>query len=704
VSQGNPVKAEPITPRRWRGWSIDEFVRFGLILVAFLPPLIFSPSSLWRYDFPKLIFLQIMVVCLLVVWLIKVVSEGRIRLVRTPLNLPVLVFLLAVAISTFASISFHTSFLGEGLKYHGLLTLLIYVFLFYLPIHFFEKERDVKLFLLMVVTSSVVVSVVGLLQHLGFIFGRWHLFFFLDPKRVMGTMGNPVSLGAYLVLVLPLSLALFLGQRESPPRSRFSHLIAWMALPLLVSCLVFTYSRAAWLASFASFGFLLLLLLTLPVAWPARRWRSLFPLKRTLLLLVGVLAVFLIFQSLPKFTEFEGPSYSPAERALSAVNLGEGSIASRLLMWRISLRVVSDYPFFGSGPDTFALAIPPYRPVEYERVIEETARFSSPHNDFLEVAATMGSFGALTYLWVVLSFLGVAFFLMRRVGDELGLLVAGLLAAALGYLIQVQFSFHYICAAPLFWMLMGTTLALGKIGGFPSFRTAEFGFLPRLSSDARFAICVLAIFLGVGLISLSVGLFIADRQAARALAYYKTGFYDGAFSAIRYAQKLNPYEERYLFMETRICRAKAEASNSLFWWERAIEAAQRGLALNPRDRDALATLADTHLAAAEAGYGRFLDGAISAYKKLIEFEPNHSQSHYNLGVAYYLKGELDEAIVEWEEAARLKPAEIDAYRMMAKVCEEKGDTAVAIWAYKKVLQLNPDNAEAIEGLKRLGGS
>ncbi|MDI6891796.1 MAG: O-antigen ligase family protein [Actinomycetota bacterium] len=677
-----------------RKLGIDEFVRFGLMLIALLLPLIFSPSSLWRYDFPKLIFLQITVVCLLVLWIVKVVSEGKVKLVRTPLNLPVLAFLLAVAISTFTSISFHTSLLGEGIKYHGLLTLLIYVLLFYLPIHFFERKRDVKLFLWAVVVSSVIVSIVGLLQHLGFIFGRWHLFFFLDPKRIMGTMGNPVSLGAYLVLVLPLSLVLFLGQRELFPRAQFSRFLAWVALPLLVACLVFTYSRAAWLASLASFAFLFLFLSK----------RFLFPLKRTLLMIVGVLAVLLIFQGLPKFTEFKGPSYSPAERALSAVNLGEGSIASRLLMWRISLRVASGYPLFGSGPDTFALATPPYRPVEYGRVIEETARFSSPHNDFLEIAATMGSLGLSTHLWMVITFFGVAFSMVRKVGDELRLLVAGILAAVVGYLIQVQFSFHYICAAPLFWMLMGTALALGKIGGFPSFRIAEFDFLPRLSGNARFAICVLVAFVGVGLISLSVGLFIADRQAARALAYYKAGFYEGAFSAIKCAEKLNPYEERYFFMETRICRAKAERDGSLFWWEKAIGAARRALALNHRDRDAFATLADTYLASAEAGNKEFLDEAILAYKEMIEFEPNHSQSHYNLGVAYYLKGELDEAVAEWEEAARLKPAEVDAYRMMAKVCEKKGDTAIAIRAYKKVLQLDPDNSEALEGLKRLGES
>ena len=47
--------------------------------------------------------------------------------------------------------------------------------------------------------------------------------------------------------------------------------------------------------------------------------------------------------------------------------------------------------------------------------------------------------------------------------------------------------------------------------------------------------------------------------------------------------------------------------------------------------------------------------AIAEYHKAIELDPKDASAHYNLGVALYDKGQLDDAIAEYKKAIELDP-------------------------------------------------
>ncbi|MDE5629275.1 MAG: tetratricopeptide repeat protein [Muribaculaceae bacterium] len=53
-------------------------------------------------------------------------------------------------------------------------------------------------------------------------------------------------------------------------------------------------------------------------------------------------------------------------------------------------------------------------------------------------------------------------------------------------------------------------------------------------------------------------------------------------------------------------------------------------------------------------------GAIELYTRSIELNGHSSDIHYNLGNAYYRNGKLGKAVVEYERALRLSPANADA--------------------------------------------
>ena len=57
-----------------------------------------------------------------------------------------------------------------------------------------------------------------------------------------------------------------------------------------------------------------------------------------------------------------------------------------------------------------------------------------------------------------------------------------------------------------------------------------------------------------------------------------------------------------------------------------------------------------------------LDQAIADYDQAIALDPQFALAYYNRGLAYYGKGDLDRAIADYDEAIALDPEYIDSLR------------------------------------------
>jgi tetratricopeptide (TPR) repeat protein len=69
-------------------------------------------------------------------------------------------------------------------------------------------------------------------------------------------------------------------------------------------------------------------------------------------------------------------------------------------------------------------------------------------------------------------------------------------------------------------------------------------------------------------------------------------------------------------------------------------------------------------------------------------------AHINLGIALHSKGQLDEALSHFQQAARLKPNHADVYSNLGVALDDKGQTDEAIRQFEKALQLRPNHADA----------
>ncbi len=206
------------------------------------------------------------------------------------------------------------------------------------------------------------------------LYGIWQYFFgdlpllwtdtahFSDiGSRVTSVFDNPNILGIYLLLTLPVSLV---GILQSRGGMRICSLIC---LPLGLLCLVFTWSRGAWLG--AILEILLVLLCT------SRHSRA------ALVLSPVAFAAALPFLPGSIYHRFSG-----------IATLGESSVRYRIYSWKGILRMLWEHPFgIGVGEAAFVRVYPSY-------AVSGTERVMHAHNVFLQVCAELGIPGLLAFL------------------------------------------------------------------------------------------------------------------------------------------------------------------------------------------------------------------------------------------------------------------------------------------------------------------
>jgi protein O-mannosyl-transferase len=85
---------------------------------------------------------------------------------------------------------------------------------------------------------------------------------------------------------------------------------------------------------------------------------------------------------------------------------------------------------------------------------------------------------------------------------------------------------------------------------------------------------------------------------------------------------------------------------------------------------------------------------VTLYTGTLEKNPGCWMAHYNLAIALRAKGETDQAVAHYRQAAAIRPEYVEAHYNLARLLVEKGEFEDAITHYEKVLTINPDDADA----------
>src|SRR3989344_1348657 len=136
-----PVKETPVHPSgpkfRWTGeavWTIaDRFINWEIVLLAFLLPIFFLPTTTEFFEFNKLSLLAVATVLGYIAWGIKSIAKKEVVFRPSYFDFPVLGIWIVTAISTIFSDSQVTSLIGQfGRFYPSLLAVTIYILFYFL--------------------------------------------------------------------------------------------------------------------------------------------------------------------------------------------------------------------------------------------------------------------------------------------------------------------------------------------------------------------------------------------------------------------------------------------------------------------------------------------------------------------------------------------------------------------------------------------
>ena len=110
----------------------NKIIEYSFYLLFFLVPLALTGDTSELFEFNKLWITFILTIIIGAAWITKMIVKKEIRIQRTPLDIPIVLFLISEVISTFLSLDMHTSLWGYYSRFNGgLFSILSFIFLYY---------------------------------------------------------------------------------------------------------------------------------------------------------------------------------------------------------------------------------------------------------------------------------------------------------------------------------------------------------------------------------------------------------------------------------------------------------------------------------------------------------------------------------------------------------------------------------------------
>ncbi len=562
------------------GAFCDAVIEAGWLLALLVVPLFFNVHSNRNFEPDKLGLLRSIATIMVVAWLIKLSEQAltkgrgpegsdgataRNPFLRIPLVLPTLLLGAVYLVSTAASVAPRISLWGSYQRLQGTYTTLSYIVVFCMMLQGLRRREQLRRLLTTIIVTSLPISLYGLMQR-----------YRLDPlpwagdvtSRVASNLGNAIFVAAYLIMVVPITLARIFQLLGTAPgdvsrrwklgfallfwlllavqmgvwaRAGFAagvaaSLIAIVALTLvstyyrrpmarfvLLGCygailtvqlatILFAQSRGAWLGMAAGLVFFFLLY----YFSRGRRWAG--------IAVVGVSAVLgllLVLVNL-KQTPFPGFRSLPYVGRLGQVlDFERGTGKVRALIWEGAVEMIEADPLralIGYGPETMFVAYNAFYPPDLAHFEARTASPDRAHNETFDTIIFIGLLGLVVFASVLagvfyhgLRWLG----LIRTRAQQRLFLLFGVLGALLGVLLPLLLdgSLRFLgLGLPLGFLLsMGAYVTVSGLTGAGEGESHDSGKLRLRGEDALLLVALLS---GVvaHLVEIQVGIAIAATR------------------------------------------------------------------------------------------------------------------------------------------------------------------------------------------------
>jgi O-antigen ligase len=208
--------------------------------------------------------------------------------------------------------------------------------------------------------------------------------------------------GAIIALFLPV----FTGFAFSREFKRSYRLFSFIVLAILVTGIIFSYSRAAWISVAASLGVYLIIRLRIKFYWILT------------IVAVGVALFFMFrYQFLDKLEKNKQDSSTDfVEHVQSISNISsDASNLERINRWAAAIRLFEERPVFGWGPGTYQFVYAPYQRAKEKTIISTNyGDMGNAHSEYIGPLSESGVLGMVTFLGIVVTVIMTAMRVYRK--------------------------------------------------------------------------------------------------------------------------------------------------------------------------------------------------------------------------------------------------------------------------------------------------
>lgn len=673
--------------------TCEAVTKYSIFALVFLVPVFFLPWTSNVLDFNKQAILVFLVFVALFAWLAKVLISGKLILNLNKTHLAVLALFLVFSASTLFSIDKNGSFWGwPSVTSESLLTILCFALFYFLVSNAFSKNQIFNLISTLAVSACVAVFV-GVLQVLG-------VFIPFDFAKTpsFNTVGMVGELGLFTAILLPLFVILEIYS------SKWLRVVFGIGIGLSAVALVLINYTIVWWIALASCALLILFGIVKRDSFDLR-W-------------LGIPMFFLVLALFFILLQVQLPTIQKPIEVYLKQSTSVGIISN----------IMKENPVLGVGPGNFSYVFSKYKSVDLNKGLLWNFRFDSAGSKVLNVLATTGILGLLSFLALIgfVIFYGVKFLLNKSLVQKdsrnyLLVLSGGLLVAFLSQVIAYFFHGSSLTLDFLFFFLAACFV------GLLAEEKKEFSLNPSslLTLGVTFVATIFFIF-GLGVLVLDGQRYIAEVYYVKGVRAFSSGQIDKGLQNLENAVRLNSKADIYLtqLSEAYLLKlANVISDNSLSDEDKSritqllvnnsINSGKLATDANPKNANNWSArgLVYQNLIGTVAGAE---DWALSSYEQALLLAPKSPYYPTQKGIVYMTKanvlsGEdsakknesLDNAKKEFDKALELKSDYSPAHFQLGLIYYQEKDITKAIEKFEQVAKLNPDNEQVKTILENL---
>jgi len=683
-------------------------IEASIIALAILIPLAFYPYLTRIFNPAKELIFEFLVIIGLMFWALRMVSQEKIKFIRSPLDFPVLAF---IAICTFSLLWSNTLFVS--LK--ELPLFLTGPLLYFIITNNINNNKQINHILSVMLIIGGLFGIYGIFQYNGIDFSFWKAN--VGRNQVFGLFGNVNYFAEYLIVLLPLAISLFFVTRN-----RTHKILLLVGILAMGGSLILTFTRGSYLAIGISSIFMFFFYL-------ASRGKSFIKEhKKIFISILALIVLITFFFALPNPLNKPGTVISKIKGRISISQFTKSSsLKRREAIWGFTVLMIKDHPLHGSGLGTFK-----YNSLNYQakffgqgenRSLYPYGVADKAHNEYLQLGAEIGILGLGIFLWLIIAYFNYGMKLLKRIENKYkqGIII-GLMGGVMAVLVDAIFGFplHLPATLSLFWLIIGLTIVTIKIevnADKTNLKQKDFDIAEKKVENISFdkkqkktedkdndniyrfkPILYLSIILLAIILSVTIARpFIAQTCWYKGFKEIKNENWDKAIKIYEEALRWDPYLGPIYYDIGKILQNKELYGISREYLEKAAkyidhpdlpldlaiiylksgmldEAAiklKQAISYQPNEKSMLplyAELGNTYLQ-----LERYKPAEI-VLKDALKIDPNFINAHYGLAGAYLNQNKIEETLVELQKVIELAPDSLEAQyarNIIQKITQEK---------------------------------